>query len=356
MLRQAYDALFAKTLAVVERDVVPDSVIRAGIRYLLSQRVKLTTDLPAEEHYRQLQAFRDELAGMPVAVQTAAANEQHYELPTEYFLRVLGPHRKYSSCLFERPDASLEEAEVAMLELCCERAQLQDGQQVLELGCGWGSWSLFMAAKYPASSITAVSNSRTQRAFITAEAERRGLANLTVITADLLDFQPPAPGTYERVVSIECFEHMKNYKELFGRIAAWLAPRGLLFFHIFVHARGLPYHFEVQGEDDWMTKYFFSGGTMPSIELMHMFQDDLAAQQTWYVNGVHYSRTLEAWLRLHDASRQQIVPLFEQTYGKQQALKWFVYWRLFLMSCSELFRYDSGNQWGVAHMLYRKHA
>ncbi|KAI3425235.1 hypothetical protein D9Q98_009003 [Chlorella vulgaris] len=354
MLRSAYDAAFATVLRVVERDLVLDSITRTGIRYLLSGRVKETTDLPSEEHYARLQAFRDELAGMPVAVQTATANEQHYELPTDYFLAVLGPNRKYSSCLYERPDASLEEAEVAMLELSCQRAQLEDGQKILELGCGWGSWSLFMAAKYPAAQVTAVSNSRTQRAFINQEAKRQGITNLTVITADLVDFQAPEAGNYDRVVSIECFEHMKNYKVLFSRIAKWLRPGGLLFFHIFVHARGLPYHYEVQGEDDWMTKYFFSGGTMPSIELMQMFQDDLSLQRQWYVNGIHYSRTLEAWLKLHDAARKQIMPLFEQTYGKDQALKWFVYWRLFYLACSELFAYRGGNEWGVAHMLYKK--
>lgn len=352
MLRRLYDAAFAQVLAITEKDLVPDFVIRTGIRYLLSQRKKETNPASGEEFYQQLQAFRDELASMPVAVQTAAANEQHYELPTEYFLAALGPHRKYSSCLYERPDMSLAEAEEAMLELCCARAQLGDGQEVLELGCGWGSWSLFMAAKYPASRITAVSNSRTQRAFITAEAKKRGLKNLTVITADLVNFE--APGTFDRVVSIECFEHMKNYQELFRRIASWLNPHGLLFFHIFCHCRGLPYHYEVQGEDDWMAKYFFSGGTMPSPELMLMFQDDLAVQRTWYVNGTHYSRTLEDWLRLHDAARSTIMPLFEQTYGKEQALCWFVRWRLFYLACSELFAYDGGNEWGVLHMLYKK--
>lgn len=350
--RQLYDLAFSQALGAVERGLVPDAVVRAGIRWLLTQRKRETTPC-GEEYYRRLQAFRDELAGMPVAVQTAAANEQHYELPTDYFLAALGPHRKYSSCLYDKPETTLPEAEAAMLELCCERAQLKDGQQVLELGCGWGSWSLFMAAKYPKSTITAVSNSRTQRAFIQEEAKKRGISNLTILTADLVDFQ--APGTYDRVVSVECFEHMKNYAELFRRIASWLRPAGLLFFHIFVHSRGLPYHYEVQGEDDWMTKFFFAGGTMPSIELMLLFQDDLVAQRQWYVNGRHYSRTLEDWLKLHDAAKSQIMPLFEQTYGsKQAAAIWFQRWRLFYLACSELFAYDGGNEWGVAHMLFRK--
>lgn len=223
---------------------------------------------------------------------------------------------------------------------------------MLELGCGWGSLSLYMAAKYPSSRVTAVSNSRTQRAHINEEAQKRGLKNLTVITADLLTFQ--APTTYDRVVSVECFEHMKNYQELFRRIASWLNPGGLLFFHIFVHARGLPYHFEVNGPADWMTKYFFSGGTMPSIELMHMFQGHLSARSSWYINGSHYSRTLEDWLTLHDGARQQVMPLFEQTYGKKEGLKWFVYWRLFYLACSELFAFNGGNEWGVGHFLFAK--
>ncbi|PSC74985.1 cyclopropane-fatty-acyl-phospholipid synthase [Micractinium conductrix] len=355
MQRRLYDTAVAQALAVTERDVVPDFVLRAGMRYLLAQRARETA-VAGEEYHARLQAFRDELAGMPVAVQTAAANEQHYELPTDYFLAVLGPHRKYSSCLYEHPNATLAEAEEAMLELSCQRAQLEDGQRVLELGCGWGSWSLFMAAKYPGSSITAVSNSRTQRAHITAEAEKRGLKNLQVITADLLVFEAPEAGSYDRVVSIECFEHMKNYSELFRRISVWLRPGGLLFFHIFVRCRGLPYHFEVQSEDDWMAKYFFSGGTMPSIELMLLFQEHLVAKRHWYINGTHYSRTLEDWLKLHDRSRRSVMPLFEATYGKHQALKWWVYWRLFYLACSELFAFNGGNDWGVAHMLFEKPA
>lgn len=350
LLNRLYNDTFKLCLGAVERDVVPDAAIRRGIRYLLSQRVKETT-VSGEEYERRLQEFVDELKSMPIAVQTAAANEQHYEVPTQYFLKVLGKHLKYSSCLYRSPSSTLEQAEEDMLALCSQRAELADGQDVLELGCGWGSWSLHMAATFPRSTITAVSNSRTQKEHVDGQAKERKLTNLTVITADMVEFQ--APGTYDRVVSVEMFEHMKNYKELLRRISCWLRPGGRLFVHIFVH-RGLPYHYEVKGEDDWMTKYFFSGGTMPSMDLLLHFQDDLCLQRQWYVNGQHYSKTLEAWLQRQDAHRKELMPLFESTYGKGQALKWFVYWRLFYLACSELFNYRGGEEWGLGHYLFVK--
>jgi len=250
----------------------------------------------------------------------------------------------------------LAEAEEAMLALTTERAMLAEGKHnILELGCGWGSLSLYMASKYPGSTITAVSNSRTQKEYIDSKAAERNLTNLTVITANVAgEFTPPNPGTYDRVVSVEMFEHMKNYRELMRRIASWLCPDGKLFVHIFVHRTGLPYHYEINGEDDWMTKYFFAGGTMPSADLLLHFQDDLGIEKQWYLNGQHYSRTLEDWLRLHDAAKKKILLLFEQTYGKGQELKWFVYWRLFYLACSELFAYEGGERWGVGHYLFTR--
>lgn len=376
--QKVYDSAFTAILQLAERNVVPDPLVRAGIRSLLAQRAKEVRSAPAaallplhcapltplpalqssptsgEEFERRLQEFVDGLKGMPVAVETDAANEQHYEVPTEYFTAMLGPHRKYSSCLYASPATTLPEAEEAMLALCSLRAELADGQAILELGCGWGSWSLYMAAQFPKASVTAVSNSRTQKAYIDAQAAARGLKNLTVITDNVVTFTPPGAGSYDRVVSVEMFEHMKNYEILLSRIAAWLRPGGKLFVHIFVHRLGLPYHYEVKGPDDWMTRYFFAGGTMPSMDLLLRFQDDLSVQRQWYVNGEHYSRTLEDWLRLHDAAKAQIMPLFEATYGKDQALKWFVYWRLFYLACSELFRYEGGERWGVGHYLFVK--
>ena len=243
-----------------------------------------------------------------------------------------------------------------MLAMCSERAELANGQNILELGCGWGSWSLYMAEKFPKSTITAVSNSRTQKIYIDAQAKKKGLKNLTIVTANVVQFKPSRQqaGNYDRVVSVEMFEHMKNYGELMKRIASWLRPGGKLFVHIFVHRIGLPYHYEDNGPDDWMTKYFFSGGTMPSMNLLLHFQEDLAVQNQWYVNGTHYSKTLEAWLEKHDKEKKLIMPLFEETYGKDQALKWFVYWRLFYLACSELFNYDNGERWGVGHYLFVK--
>lgn len=299
--------------------------------------------------------FVEELKSLPIAIETDAANEQHYEVPTEYFNYVLGPHRKYSCCLYSRSNTTLEEAEELMLELCCKRAQLEDGQNILELGCGWGSLCLYMAQAYPNSNITAVSNSKTQREYIMSQAKARGLGNLTVITANVVHFTPPeSAGGYDRVVSIEMFEHMKNYEELMRRISSWLRPNGKLFVHIFVHRLGLPYHYEVHGEDDWMTKYFFAGGTMPSMDLLLRFQSDLICTHTWYLNGENYSKTLEAWLSKHDAAKREILPLFKETYGEDQALKWFVYWRLFYLACSELFAYEKGERWGVGHYLFLK--
>ena len=329
-------------------------MVRTGIRRLLARRALESSPSSGEEFQQRLQAFVEELKSMPVAVETDTANEQHYEVPTEYFNAVLGPHRKYSSCLYPEQTTTLAQAELAMLELCSQRAELSNGQNILELGCGWGSLSLFMAAKFPGSTVTAVSNSRTQKEYIDAQAAARGLKNLTIITDNVVNFTPPRPGSYDRIVSVEMFEHMKNYKILMGRIASWLRPEGKLFVHIFVHRLGLPYHYEVNGPDDWMTKYFFSGGTMPSMDLLLHFQDDLSIQNEWYVNGMHYSKTLEDWLVLHDKAQKQIMPLFEETYGKDQALKWFVYWRLFYLACSELFKYEGGERWGVGHYLFSK--
>lgn len=313
-----------------------------------------STPASGEEFYAKLQEFVEELKQMPVAVQTDAANEQHYEVPTEYFVNVLGDYRKYSCCHYSRPGMTLEEAEVEMLELCCQRARLKDGQSVLELGCGWGSMSLYMAKKYPHSRIKAVSNSRTQKEYIDAQAKKRGLGNLTIITADVVHFSPDETDSFDTVVSVEMFEHMKNYGELMRRISTWLKPGGNLFVHIFVHRLGLPYHYLVESEEDWMTKYFFSGGTMPSSDLLLHFQDDLAITNQWYVNGNHYSKTLEDWLIRHDGCKKNILRLFKDTYGKDEALKWFVYWRLFYLACSELFAFEKGERWGVCHYLFTK--
>uniref|UniRef100_A0A061R6F4 Cyclopropane-fatty-acyl-phospholipid synthase n=2 Tax=Tetraselmis sp. GSL018 TaxID=582737 RepID=A0A061R6F4_9CHLO len=345
-----YDSAFKAAVAVIEKDVVPDFIIRSGIRYLLSTRLAQESK-DGEKAQKHVMGFVEELKGMPLAIETDAANEQHYEVPTEYFLLCLGKNLKYSSCIYPRGNETLSEAEEAMLELYCQRAQLQDGQDVLELGCGWGSLCLFVAGKYPNSRVTAVSNSKTQKALIDQRAKERGITNLTVLTENMVNFQTTK--SFDRVVSVEMFEHMKNYRELMRRISGWLKPGGLLFVHIFVHRR-FPYHFEVEREDDWMAKYFFSGGTMPSLDLLLYFQEHLACEGVWYINGSHYSKTLEAWLERQDRNRGNIMPIFQETYGAGEARKWWVYWRLFYLACSELFNYSGGNEWGVGHYVFRK--
>ena len=332
---------------------VPDPLIRSGIRHLLSAKLHEEGRGDLEERDARFAAFRAGLDASPIAINTADANEQHYQVPTEFYLNVLGPRLKYSSGYWPSANTTFAESEEAMLELTCARAELKDGQKILELGCGWGSLTLWMAEHYPKSSITAVSNSYTQRLHIEAEAKRRELYNIRIITADMNTFAPPEPGSYDRAVSVEMFEHMKNYRELMKRVAGWLKPDGKLFVHIFTH-REYSYHFEGKDPSDWITRYFFSGGTMPSHDLLLYFQDDLKIEQHWKVSGTHYSRTSEAWLDSMDANRKIITPILERTYGLDQANKWRAYWRIFFMSCAELWGYRNGEEWLVSHYLFRK--
>jgi cyclopropane-fatty-acyl-phospholipid synthase len=327
----------------------------------------------AEARASRLQAFIDELLTLPVAIQTADANEQHYEVPTAYFLAALGKHLKYSCCLFPplppgappisaaqaRRDAADEPfaaAEEAMLRLACERAGLVDGQDVLELGCGWGSLCLFIAAAYPASRVTAVSNSRTQRAFIEEQAAARGFKNLAVLTRDAADWVPP-PALFDRILSVECLEHMKNYGVLLTRLGAALRPGGALFIHVFVHDT-MPYHFEPAGPTDWMARHFFAGGTMPAFHLLPRFgggETGLTLTRQWAVSGVQYSRTLEAWLVRHDAARERVMAAMADAYGPgAPARRWNQRWRLFYLACSELFAYKGGDTWYVGHYRFDK--
>ena len=336
---------------LVENDKIPDSLLRVGIRKLLKQRL---SDEDAGNEELQQEAFMDlvnELRNSPIAIHTVDANEQHYELPTSFFQYCLGKNLKYSSAYWKEGVKDLDVAEDDMLALTCKRAELQSGQQVLELGCGWGSLSLYMSAKFPNSQFTVVSNSATQKLYIDETAQKRGIKNLRVITADMNTFQ--IDEQFDRVVSVEMFEHMRNYELLLAKVASFLKPEGKLFVHIFTH-KTLAYKYEVIDESDWMSKYFFTGGIMPSNHLLFYFNHDLRVQQHWVVNGKHYGKTAVAWLANMDAHKKEIMPLLVETYGKDQSLKWWVYWRLFYMACEELFNFNDGNEWMVNYYLFEK--
>jgi cyclopropane-fatty-acyl-phospholipid synthase len=330
-----------------ERGLVPDALTRYGIRRLCAQRLEQegAGDVAAADH--RFRDLLDELRRSPIAIETDAANEQHYELPTRFFELCLGRRLKYSSAWYATGDETLDEAEEAMLALYGERAGLADGQRILELGCGWGSLTLWMAERFPTARITGVSNSRTQREHILAQAARRGLGNIEIITCDVNRLELPE-GEFDRAVSIEMFEHMRNYRHLLNRVSRWLKPDGKLFVHIFVH-RYLMYPFETEGDGNWMGRYFFTGGLMPSADTLLHFQDDLRLEQRWLVPGTHYQRTANHWLDNQDHHRDEVMAVLTEAYGAAEAARWFQRWRMFWMACAELFGYSGGDEWLVAH-------
>ncbi len=335
----------------VEQGLVPDRVIRQGIRRLLAGRLEEIGDGDCARSAQLLESFIREMDAGPVALVPDLANAQHYEVPAELFEQVLGPRGKYSSCFWDGETTSLAEAEVKALATTCERAGLADGQEILDLGCGWGSLSLWMAEKYPGARITAVSNSHSQRRHIESRAQQAGIANLRVVTADMNDFATTQ--LFDRVVSVEMFEHMRNWRELFRRVCSWLQPGGRFFLHVFCH-RATPYLFEDRGPSDWMSRHFFSGGLMPSDDLPLRFQEDLTLLQRWRWDGRHYERTLNAWLGNMDARRDAVTPILAETYGPENAERWRQRWRIFFMACAELFGYRQGQQWWVGHYLFER--
>ena len=340
-----------KFIDLAEKGILPDFLIRMGIRRLCRKRLqKLHNDdceksaVSESKHIRE--ADLTEVAPVP-----RKANEQHYEVPANFYKLVLGPNLKYSCCLWEEGTRSLAEAEEHALATTCKRASLENGQSVLELGCGWGSLSLWMAKHYPDSEITSVSNSNSQREFIESKARERGIQNLTVLTDDINRFNPKA--CFDRVVSVEMFEHVCNHRELFQRIDSWLNQGGLLFTHVFCH-RTSSYRFLEEGEDDWMAKYFFSGGTMPGDSLFLKISGNLRLQEQNRWSGMHYARTAEAWLENIDNQKIQVLKAFQSSLDEPEAKKMFHRWRIFFLACAETFAFAKGQEWWVSHYLFRK--
>ena len=336
---------------LLDRSVIPDALIRLGIRRRCAARLRELQRGSLEARHERERRFIEGLRRSQVAIHTDKANEQHYVLPPAFFEHCLGPRLKYSSGYWPNGVRTLAESEERMLELYLERSRVIDGHDVLELGCGWGSLTLCLAENLPNSRITAVSNSSPQREFILGRARERGFDNVEVITADVNHYAPTR--RFDRVFSIEMFEHLKNYEILLERTASWMKSGGLLFVHMFTH-RAHSYHYETRDPGDWMGRYFFTGGTMAAADLLLNFQNDVMIRDHWRIDGTHYQKTSNAWLRRMDARRAEILPVLAQTYGADQAQRWWRRWRIFFMACAEMFGYDDGSEWLVSHYLFER--
>ena len=328
--------------------MVPDYLLRRGVRNQGKQRLQMMKDTDLKQEYL---TFLKEASSGEIAVHTDDANNQHYEVDFEFFQYCLGKNLKYSSCYWNDDTSSLDEAEEIMLDLYCKRAKIKDGMTVLDVGCGWGSLSLYLAQKYPKSKITGVSNSNSQRKFIEEVAYERGLQNLKIITKDINSFN--ADEKFDRVISIEMFEHTKNSKKLMNSINKWLNSDGLFFMHVFAH-KDNPYYFDTKQKNAWMAKYFFTGGMMPNHNLFKDLNSDLNYQKSWMLSGTHYEKTSNAWLEKMDLNKRKILELFKKKNSNSMAKKKFHFWRLFFIACAEIFGYDEGGEWVVSHHLFKK--
>ncbi|PIA42937.1 hypothetical protein AQUCO_02000409v1 [Aquilegia coerulea] len=351
LIQVPYNVTVKMMLSSLERNILPDLLVRKLTKLLLSSRLRNGYKPTSEEQLSDLLHFALSLQEMPIAIKTDIPKSQHYELPTSFFNLVLGKHMKYSCCYFMDSSTTLEDAEKAMLDLYCERAQIKDGHTVLDVGCGWGSLCLFIAQKYSNCKITGICNSTTQKTYIDEQCRERQLQNVEIIVADISTYEMDA--SFDRVFSIEMFEHMKNYKKLLKKVSKWMNEESLLFVHHFCH-KAFAYNFEDTNEDDWITRYFFTGGTMPSANLLLYFQEDVSVVNHWLVNGKHYAQTSEEWLKRMDQNLATIKPIMETTYGKDSAVKWTAYWRTFFISVAELFGYNNGEEWMVVHFLFKK--
>lgn len=341
---------------------IPDFLLRLAIRILIKKRAKMQAKLDIESRFKYLNNFIDNLKSQPIAVETETANQQHYELPPEFFEKILGKNLKYSCCYWQKDlnykkilksnnlEQQLTEAEAKMLELTVKRAEIKNGQKILDLGSGWGSLSFYMAKKFPESRIIALSNSKLQIDYINQKAAKNKIDNLKAIKADINNFKTEAK--FDRIVSVEMFEHMRNYQKLIQKLESFMAAEAKLFVHIFSH-QFYPFIYQNSKSTDWMARYFFSGGTMPSQDLLHYFTGNLSLEKQWAVSGSHYQKTLEAWLKIMDTKKETIYPILEKTYGLNDAEKWWNYWRLFFISSAEFFAYQNGDNWFISHYLFK---
>ena len=345
------DALVSAATEAVERGWVPDPAVRWGIRRLCAERLRQQAAvINGSGDSAALARFIGRLQAAEIARVPEKANEQHYEVPAEFFRLMLGPRLKYSCCWWDDTVGSLAEAEERSLRLTADHAAIEDGMRILELGCGWGSLALWLAQHYPRCSIVSVSNSAGQRAFIEAAARERGLSNVSIVTADMNVFDTDR--RFDRVVSVEMFEHMRNHSALLSRIARWLEPDGRLFVHVFCHWR-FAYEFETEGAANWMGRHFFSGGLMPSVDLLPSIPSPFAIEGLWRWSGTHYAQTAEAWLANLDARSDEALHALQPARARGDASRWLLRWRIFLMACAELFGYAEGSEWGVAHYRFK---